>query len=430
MQTITVHDYVKTFPKFEKELDGKAMCAMKWIHQYVNMETGVIKMCHNVPHRYVTREEIVQHGKNIFFNHPYEVARRQEKLNNIRHSECNGCWNNEDRGIRSCRLPQPFYDLHRSRFGGEELQPMPTQLEIAFSNLCDLKCVYCSAEFSSQWETEEIKYNKFYQIPQRAPNGFTEAFWSWMEEDAVTSLLQYYILGGEPLIQPQFYEFLERLIPLLKRSSNKFDVKPELIILTNGNTPEKYLKKWINIIPQLSEVVSIQMNISIEGYGNRAEYIRSNLNWERFSKNVDNIFFHSKKLDISLRFSVTHSALSITSCLDLLKWIKQIKDKHNTEVDLIRTSVSKPLYLAPWILTKDFKKYIDEICEWILLHAPEWGLYTEFLKSFSNSFETHSADDIKNFLKFNQQIKDRRNLNAEEIFTEMKEWFEYCKNYE
>jgi sulfatase maturation enzyme AslB (radical SAM superfamily) len=430
MQTITFHEYLKSFPKLEKELDGSSMCAMKWIHQYVNLETGVVKMCHNVPHRYITQQEVDVYGKNIFFNHPYEIARRTEKLNNIRHSECSNCWSNEDRGIRSCRLPQPFYDLHRSRFSGEVLESMPTQLEIAFSNLCDLKCIYCSANYSSQWETEELKYNTSYQVPQRAPEKFLEAFWAWLEDDAVTSLLQYYILGGEPLIQPQFYEFIEKLIPLLKNKTNKFNVKPELIIVTNGNAPEKYLDKWINILPQLSEVVSIQMNISIEGYGNRAEYIRTNLNWNRFSKNIDSIFFHSKNSNISLRFSITHSALSITSSLDLLKWIKQIKDKHNVNADLIRTNVSKPLYLAPWILTKDFKKYVDETCDWILNFAPEWDYYIDFLQSIANGFETHNEEDIKNFLMFNQKMKERRNLNAEEIFTEMTDWFNYCKHYE
>lgn len=422
---------MKIFPKVEKQLDGKAMCAMKWIHQYVNLETGVVKMCHNVPHRYVSQDEVLKYGKNIFFNHPYEIERRQEKLNNVRHSDCHGCWNSEDRGVRSCRLPQPFYDLHKNRFNtNDQLQPLPTQLEISFSNLCDLKCVYCSSEFSSQWETEELKYNKFYQLPQRAPTGFIEAFWSWLEEDAVTNLLQYYIMGGEPLIQPQFYEFLERLIPLIKTNPNKFNVKPELIILTNGNTPEKYLKKWIEIIPKLSEVVSIQMDISIEGHGKKAEYIRSNLNWNRFSTNVDTIFSRSKNLDIAIRFSITHSALSITSCTDLLKWIKETKDRHSIDVDLIRTNVSKPLYLAPWMLTKDFKNYIDETCEWILNFSPEWKSYVEFLQGISNSLGNHNSNDIKQFLKFHQQMKDRRNLNAEEIFAEMTEWFNYCKSYE
>lgn len=431
MQTIRFHEYIKIFPKFEKELDGESMCAMKWIHQHVNLETGVVKMCHNVPHRYVTDDEISLYGKNIFFNHPYEIARRQEKLDNIRHADCQSCWSSEDRGVRSCRLPQPFYDLHKNRFNAiDDLQPLPTQLEISFSNLCDLKCIYCSSAFSSQWETEELKYNKLYTVSQRAPEGFAEAFWTWLEEDAVSTLLQYYAMGGEPLLQPQFYDFLEKLILLLKRNPNKFNVKPELIILTNGNTPEKYLKKWIEIIPRLSEVVSIQMDISIEGYGKKAEYIRSNLNWERFSKNIDTIFSRSKNLDISLRFSITHSAMSITSCTDLLKWIKEIKDCYNIDVDLIRTNVSSPLYLAPWMLTKDFKKYVDNTCDWISNSAPEWKYYIDFLQGIANSFGNHSSDDIKKFLKFHQQMKDRRNLDAEEIFTEMAGWFRYCKSYE
>jgi len=430
MQIITVSEYQKSFPKLEKELDGNAMCAMKWIHQYVNLDTGAIKMCHNVPNRYVTQKEVDTYGKDIFFNHPYEVARRKEKLSNIRHSECSSCWNNEDKGIRSCRLPQPFYDLHRSRFkenNTSPVSPMPTQLELSFGNECDLKCLYCSLEFSSQWETEEIKYNKLYQPVQKAPNRFTDVFWSWLEEDAVDCILQYYIVGGEPLLNPNFYSFLEKLINLLKVKKNKFNVKPELIIVTNANTPEKYLEKWISIIPELTEYMTVQINISIEGYEERAQYIRTNLNWNRFSRNVEKIYAYSEKFNLKLRFSITHSTMSISSTLDLLKWIKQLKDKYSVEVELIRTSVSKPKFLAPYLLTKDFKIYIDNINLWIYNHAPEWNYYVDFLNGISNSFGTKDITSIQDFLDFIKKMKERKNLDARKIFPEMEEWFNYCE---
>lgn len=427
MQKITVHEYIKSLPKIEKELDGTAMCAMKWMHQFVNLETGVVKMCHNVPHRYITEEEIEKYGKDIFMKHPYEQERREEKLNNIKHHECASCWQSESKGVRSCRLPKPFYDLHRTRFGGDDSTLMPSQLEVMFSNSCDLKCIYCSKSFSSQWAIEEKKFNPEYVQDPSAPERLTEVFWSWME-DAVEDLLQYYIMGGEPLLQPQFYDFLDRLIVLLQEKPNRFNIKPELIVHTNGNTPEAYLNKWINILPKLTKLMSVQMDISIEGYESRAEFIRSNLNWERFAKNVDKIFSVVKEHDLSIRFSITHSALSITSCTDLLRWIKKTKDKYDINADLIRTSVSRPTHLAPWMLTEDFKNYIDETCNWITDNAPEWQSYIGHLQGISNSFGKHSSDDLKEFLKFKQQMLERRNLEAEKIFPEMTDWFKYCQD--
>jgi len=424
MQKIELHDYMKTFPKLEKELDGNAMCAMKWIHQFVNLEEGIVKMCHNVPHRYITEDDILKYGKDIFMNHPYEKERRNEKINNIKHEECNSCWRSESKGIRSCRLPEPFYNMHRERFGGDGV--MPTQLEIVFSTSCDLKCVYCSSSFSSQWDLENKKYDANYIPRPKAPAGLEETFWKWLEEDAVEHLLQYYIMGGEPLLQPKVYDFFERLIKLLEKKPSRFNVKPALIIITNGHTPKLYLDKWLEIIPKLQKYVSVQIDFSIEGYKERAEYIRSNLKWERFANNLNVIM--NKFPNIRYRFSITHSALSITSTKNLLQYIKETSDKNKTSVELIRTSVSSPTYLSPWILTKDFSSYIDDTNKWISENAPEWTYYTDHLESIKNSFGNHTKQELINFCAFHQRMKERRNLNVEEIFPEMQEWFKYCKD--
>jgi len=423
MQKLSFNEYMNKFPKLEKEFDGTAMCAMKWIHQYVNLETGAVKMCHNVPHRYITEDDIKNYGKNIFMYHPYEQARRADKLNNVKHSECNSCWESESKGIRSCRLPQPFYDMHRSRFGGSGL--MPTQLEIVFSSACDLKCIYCSSKFSTQWQIEDNKFNKNFLPNPIAPNGLESLFWKWLEEDAVENLLQYYIMGGEPLIQPKFYKFTEKLIYLLKTKPNRFNVKPALIIVTNGNTPSLYIDKWLAAIPKFDKFMSIQIDFSVEGVEKKAEYIRSNLNWEKFCNNVDILFKNYPYL--RYRFSITHSVLSITSIKSLLQWIKQVKDKHGVQVDLIRTSVAYPHYLAPWMLTENFAQYIDEACNWIDNNAPEWKNYISHLQGIKSSFGKHDIEHLKKFLIFHQQMKERRNMDAEIIFPEMQEWINYCK---
>jgi hypothetical protein len=81
---ITFRDYIKTFPKLEKEFDNAAMCAMKWIYLYVHLGDGVVKGCHNVPHRYVTSDDVVKYGKDLFLNSKYEINTRRDKLNNIK----------------------------------------------------------------------------------------------------------------------------------------------------------------------------------------------------------------------------------------------------------------------------------------------------------------------------------------------------------
>jgi len=431
-ESIKLVDAIKQANLGDKIMDGSAMCAAKWIHFYIHLKEGIVKSCHNVPQRFISQEDLDTYGKNVFMNHPYEIERRKEKLKNIKHSDCSACWRNEERGIRSPRLPKKYYDFHRERFNNpeDELQPLPSQLEVYFNNTCDLKCQYCNDVFSSQWEIENKKYEEAPRKKHIAPNGLEKIFYQWLEEDAVESILQYYILGGEPLIQNEVYDYIDKLISLFKKKSNKFNIRPVVIVISNGNTPEAYLKKWFEKAKQIEPYASLQMDISMESYGKKAEFIRTNLNWERFSNNVNSIMEFAKGRDFRLRFSTTHSALSITSCLDFLKWLKALKDKNEIEVDLIRSNVSYPVHLSPWMLTEQYGRYIDEIVQWIDSNAPEWKDYGQFMLSIKNSFGKHSNSDRVAVIDWVERTKIRRNMDLLEYFPELEPWYKYCRNHD
>jgi len=302
---ITVNEYVKQSNIGSFVLDDQAMCANKWTFLYVDFHSGTVKNCFNVPNRKITEKEIFELGTKIFFNHPYELERRQEKLDNIKHSDCQNCWTCESKGIQSNRRPNNYYELHRSRFNVERgLTPLPTFLELYFSNLCDLKCVYCDPQFSSQWESEKKKYNEPVDISKDTTNGsLTDIFYKWFEEDGCKNIITYNILGGEPTIQNKFYEFAEYLINCLDRIPPVQKIKPEIRIITNGNTPPHYMDKLISILERLSEKLSIKIDFSNGSIGKRAEFIRSNLDWNTFEKNVNRIAEFSKGKDVHIKFT-------------------------------------------------------------------------------------------------------------------------------
>jgi len=430
MKQETLSEAIKKANLGDKVMDDNAMCAMKWIHCYVHLSEGIVKNCHNVPQRFITQEELDKYGKDVFMKHPYELERRQEKLDNIRHKDCSACWRNEKRGVRSPRLPGKYFEFHRERFENptDILAPLPSQLEVYFNNTCDLKCQYCNDVFSSQWEVENRKFEVTPRQKHTAPDGFADTFYEWLD-DAVDNVLQYYILGGEPLIQNELYDYLDRLIELFKKKANKFNIKPVIILISNGNTPEAYLDKWFEKATELEKYASVQMDISMESYGEKAEFIRTGLNWNRFASNVKRIMEFAKGKDFRLRFSTTHSALSITSCLDFLQWLKQLKEETGCDVDLIRSNVSYPVQLAPWMLTKEFKPYIDDIVKWINKTAPEWNYYADFMKTIKKSFGKHSNSDKIEVVKWVERTKIRRNLDLVQTFPELESWYKYCQNH-
>jgi len=425
LEKIKLRDYIKTLNIGPVELDGQAMCANKWTHTYVYLGANIVKNCFNVPNRIVTEEEMEKYGKDVFFNHPYEIARRQEKLDNIKHIDCANCWECESRGMISSRLPNNFYEFHRQRLGVEKgTDPLPTNLEVYFTNTCDLKCVYCSPQYSSQWEAELTKYGDPFVLRKEKNNQkFKDLFYQWLEEDAVTSILKYFVLGGEPLIQNEFYEFTDRLYKLLKEKATKHNIKPVLIVVTNGNTPEKYLNKWFEQIEKLQDLISIQLDISMESTGDRAEFIRSNLEWSRFESNVKRILEFSKHKDVQIRFSCTHTALNLPTFNNFLMWTQYLGDY---EFDFTRSSVVNPPELAPWMLTEEFAKDIDMSIEWFKKHRPDLEDYQNFLHTIKNSFGKHTDEQLANVPNFIEKIVERRGKDFVSTFPELQSWYNKC----
>lgn len=428
-KVITIREYTKSLNLGRPILDGQSMCANKWTYLYVDFHSNIVRNCYNVPPRKVTEEELDQYGADFFFNHPYEIDRRQEKLDNIKHSDCDNCWSCETRGVRSQRKPEPFYEAHRSRFGiPRGTQALPTFLEIYFNNTCDLKCVYCNDSSSSQWATELKKYNEIAIHREDNTNGkLKKTFYQWFEQEGSKEILTYNILGGEPLVQNEFYEFIEYLLNILKQTPNRHGIKPELALFTNGNTPQKYMEKWLSLLETLQEHISIRIDFSNESIGARSEFIRSNLSWETFEKNVNRTIGAAKGKDIRIRLACTHTALSIPKFLDYLKWARNLELTHNVNLEFGSNSVVQPRYLSPWNLTENFKEDISKTIQWIDENAPHWKDYSDYLLTVREGLGKYNLEDLKSIPEFVEKMKVRRGLNFLETFPELTDWYEFCR---
>lgn len=426
---ITIKDYTKSLNLGRPSLDGKAMCSNKWTYLYIDFHSNIIRNCYNVPPRTVNETELDLYGVNFFFDHPYEIQRRQEKLDNIRHSDCSNCWNCEDRGVRSQRKPEPFYEAHRLRAGiSRGTQAIPTFLELYFNNTCDLKCVYCNESSSSQWAAELKKYDEYKIYQDNALNSkLKKVFYEWFEEDGSKEILSYNILGGEPTIQNEFYEFLEYLLDILKKHPNKYGIKPELALFTNGNTPRKYMEKWLSILENLQEHISIRIDFSNESIGERSEFIRSNLNWVNFEKNINQTIKISKDKDIRIRLACTQTVLSIPTFIEYLKWAKNLESEHGIQLEFGSNSVVQPSYLSPWNLTVDFKNNIEESMDWINQNSPRWKDYSEYLSSIKEGLGKFNIEDLKFIPEFVERMKTRRGLDFLKTFPELSDWYEFCR---
>lgn len=123
-------------------------------------------------------------------------------------------------------------------------------LEISVSNKCNFKCIDCGPRFSNQFGPT---------ITNNLP-----------DVDDFKDLQFLKILGGEPFLDKKNIE----LFKLIPRKNI------ELMLVTNNSIfPNQ------EVLQLLSEFKKLNINISIDGIQEVAEYVRNGTKWERFERN-------------------------------------------------------------------------------------------------------------------------------------------------
>ena len=178
---------------------------------------------------------------------------RQRMLSGERLPECEKCDIDESHGGKEW---MSYRHQFNTLFDKTYIKnPVFKSLEISLSNKCNFKCLDCGPRFSDQFG-RTIKNN----LPKF--NNFDE-------------LIHLKLLGGEPFLEKRNFELLKN-IPRKNMT---------LMIVTNNSIfPDD------EILNLLLEFKQLDINISIDGIGEIAEFVRYGTKWSRFEKNWNKWF--------------------------------------------------------------------------------------------------------------------------------------------
>lgn len=443
----------------------KSLCHMRWGYPNISLTRSEIRTCCKTPFQTVNQTEIKEQGIELFLNNPYQIERRYEMFKGIRHHSCNQCWQVEDQGATSLRVDHMGFVNFANKnnlfneFPEKNLQEIaeavsidskilrsdnPFMLEVSLGNNCDLKCMYCNHVYSSQWATESLKnFNisqEIYDSVSSKPNQeFIDLFWKWVDTKAKFSLERIGIIGGEPLITPECYSFIDRLLDVYK------DVEHDsttIWIVTNLNTPKIYLDRFLNYLPKLNTKFKLEILISMESVENQAEYIRNGLDWKRFESNVYKLFEYTKNNNrVTLGFLPSITALSIPRYKKFLQWVYKVCIDTKKPAMLKQNIVTWPNCHTPFILPNNFSEYLTEAIEWLSTvnnelpafedHWGRWDSYVSFLINLRDSIKNNIKDQTelkKQFYDWFNKFDNLRQINFTETFPELKEFYESCKD--
>jgi organic radical activating enzyme len=430
------------------------------------MDRGEFRSCCRTPNNKITKEDLEAQGIDAFLNSPKMLQSRLDLIQGIKTEDCKTCWNIEDSGMTSPRhtpesfwrhmtvrnqIPEQSYkeesflntlenitDINDPKLKSQH----PYMLEISLGNTCDMKCMYCNHHYSTQWATEEIKLGRISQAQYdrefpKASNIFNEKFWEWFDTVGVKYCTRIGIIGGEPLIMPEFYTFVDKL--LKSKETISPDKKVNFWVVTNMNTPKNYLDKFLTYLPKLSKVFDVEILVSMESVGEKAEYIRNGIHWDRFTNNVDKLL-SNKELNFGFAFMPAINALSISSLKEFVMYAESLYHKHGRPIAIKQSVVTFPNHQSPFILTPNFAKYIDECVEYMdskkdvmpLVSDPygQWVSFMKFISTLADSIRTNLLDRTEQRRTFGIWFDDfdvRRNMKFTDTFPEYTDFYNMCK---
>lgn len=402
-------------------------CPLKWNWSTLYIDRAQSACCHRTGFYPLTTENF-----DNFHNNPKVVAERIQMLNgNWPEESCFYCRQIESNNGFSDRM------WHRGSEGlvPQELQENPTAVvvtptvvEVFFDNLCNMSCLYCSPRLSSRINGEFVKFGAFEKngvslVPEvidvNNSSALIEKLFEWMTVN-LNKISRFNVLGGEPLLQPEFY----RTLDLLEKHPCP---NLEFEIVTNlKHDPEKFKQIVLRLKTLAVKRCFKRVDIvcSIDCWGEPQEYIRYGINLDQWQKNFETLL-ENKWITTSI--NITLSVLSVKSMPDLLKKINEWRKVHRVGVSISGVTPN-PSWLkidifGPDLFANDYERILS-----LLPTTDDFEKRNvEYIKGIAaTSQEAKKEDEVIKLYTFLQE-KDRRNgTNWKRAFPWLILEFEKC----
>lgn len=441
---------------------SSCFCLAKWFQVTIHLQNGQTHSCHHPGTHKINLTELAT-SNSALHNTAYKKLQRLKMLNGERPEECSYCWKIEDshkdnisdrtlKSAESWALP----DFQEAVDKPWSFNHNPRYVEVSFGHACNFKCMYCIPSISSSIMSEYMEFGHYPELPHYSleslkaagvmpipkddHNPYVEAFWKWWP-DLIKDLKVFRITGGEPLINPNTFKFLEFI---------KDNPQPELSFSINSNLgiPDVQLDKVIDLMQDIlkdKKVKNFELYTSVDTHGKHAEYIRFGLNYKKYLENIEKVL-SSLPETTKIIIMCTYNALSVVGFRSFLEDIIKLKKKYylkgNNETRLILDMpyLKDPQFMSLAVLTEDFWPIIKSDLEFMREHA---RLDQEGVIPFSD-YECRKMERIYNwclsmeetvergyfrsmFHTYFKEYDRRRNVNFAEVFPEMKDFRAICE---
>ena len=448
--------FLNSAEQMQAEL-GHSLCLAKWKQVSLHLTTGMNNSCYHPPLHAIPIEGLADNPGQLH-NTPHKKAQRQIMLRNERPSECQYCWNMEDLGQLSDRHYRSgeswaALDLEKIKNStGLEDDVVPSYVEVNFNHACNLKCSYCSPQFSSSWQDEIERLGAYptskphnapehfsgnrKPIPARAHNPYVDAFWAWWPT-LYPQLKHFRMTGGEPLMDKNTYRVFDYVLALPNPDLH-------LNVTSNFSVEQVLFDKYMSYVSRLcnTQIEHFMQYVSVDsGYFAHAEYIRHGLNAPQMFGRVAQ-FLQDIPHRNSVTFIVTMNNLSVLGLQKLFEHILELRKLYSTTYQRVwfdTPVLRSPAWQSLQILPESYVYKLEKTADWM-----EQNLETS--DNPFNGFKDYEVQRLRrdiawmregqkldntqakaDFYRFFNEHDQRRGTNFLSTFPEMAGWWKECE---
>ena len=285
--------------------NNDAFCIAPWMHMHVEPD-GDVQLCCASNWKHEHQKSLGNLNENtpeeIWNGKQMRMVRKNMLAGRKMPQYCSPCYDREAGAINQ---------TERQRFNREfantfELVPTTQDdgtldtlklkyLDIRFNNLCNLKCRTCGPDWSTSWANEMgIEKPLLYNDTWRKLLPYLD------------QLEKVYFAGGEPLMTPEHYDFLEQLVEI--------NTDIELLYTSNFSRLELKSRHVMDSWPKFKLVNAIA---SIDHVGDMASYVRTGTDYQTVINNIKKVNSYGLP---NVRSAITsvYSAYNCTSLGDII----------------------------------------------------------------------------------------------------------------
>jgi len=330
--------------------------------------------------------------------------------NGVRDNACQLCWEEEDGGRKSKRLRDNERYLHEIQWQNRPPYSGLAKFELNLGNTCNIKCRTCHPSISSMWMKEayeldhskNISFKEYGETMKKYHQQYDEdsPFWDDLANHLDT-IKQFDFYGGEPFMSKKMWEILRICV------DKGYSKDIELHYNTNGTTWPKETELW-------QHFRSINLSFSIDGIGERFEYMRFPAKWDEVCGNMQ----HARN------YKDTYNNMSISWCVTLssinIFYLPEILDEYYTsysDLGIYLNLVHSPSHFNIGKMPEAVKDFVIDRLEQIPKeYQTVWHQLPGIIGFIKNG--TYNEADWKTFISTIKKHDEYRNQDFYKTFIE------------